>query len=142
MFIQSSALIMKSVQMKNLLFWRVYLSPSIPVCICSDFPNIGPSPHVKNALFFPISWGKIPNSVVIKLFVKSFSNEIKSQTFFKCITCLLFVLIMQAKYNAQDTGTSTVYWVAWFVESGMYWTAIKLQKNESGNCSIWNKFLY
>jgi len=22
----------------------------------------------------------------------------------------------------------------------LYWTAIKLQKNESGKCSIWNKF--
>ena len=35
----------------------------------------GPSPNVKKALFFPISWGKIPNSVVIKLFVKII-NEI------------------------------------------------------------------
>jgi hypothetical protein len=34
-----------------------------------------PSPNVKKALFFPISWGKIPNSVVIKLFVK-IGNEI------------------------------------------------------------------
>ena len=36
--------------------------------------------------------------------------------------------------------TSAVYWVALFVESGVYRTAMKLQKNESGNCSIWNKF--
>jgi hypothetical protein len=32
--------------------------------------------------------------------------------------------------NIIKPGTSPVYWVAWFVESGMYWTAIKLQKNE------------
>jgi hypothetical protein len=28
--------------------------------------NIGSSPNVKKAFFFSISWGKIPNSVVIK----------------------------------------------------------------------------
>jgi hypothetical protein len=50
----------------------------------SDFPtaflgqNIGPSSNVKKALFFQISWGKIPNSVVIKLFVK-----IANESFFK-----------------------------------------------------------
>ena len=27
-----------------------------------------------------------------------------------------------------------------FVESGMYRTVIKFQKNESGNCNIWNTF--
>jgi len=52
--------------------------------VISDFPtafllpNIGPSPNVKKALFFPISWGKIPNSVVIKLFVK-----IVNESFFR-----------------------------------------------------------
>jgi hypothetical protein len=50
----------------------------------SDFPtsflgpNIGPSPNVKKAFFFPISRGKILNSVVIKLFVK-----IINESFFK-----------------------------------------------------------
>jgi hypothetical protein len=50
----------------------------------SDFPtaflglNIGPSPNVKKALFFPISWGEIHNSMVIKLFVK-----IANESFFK-----------------------------------------------------------
>ena len=49
--------------------------------VTSDFPtvflgpNIDPSPNVKKVLFFSISWGKIPNSVVIKLFVK-IGNEI------------------------------------------------------------------
>jgi hypothetical protein len=33
-------------------------------------PNIGPNPNVKKD-FPPISWGTIPNSVVIKLFVKT-----------------------------------------------------------------------
>jgi hypothetical protein len=43
----------------------------------SDFPtaflgqNIGPSSNVKKALFFQISWGKIPNSVVIKIIRKN-----------------------------------------------------------------------
>ena len=38
--------------------------------LCFFGPNIGPSPNVKKD-FPPISWGKIPNSVVIKLFVKT-----------------------------------------------------------------------
>jgi hypothetical protein len=55
----------------------------ICISLSSDFPtvfgaNIGPSPNVKKVLFFPISWGKIPNSMVIKLFVK-----IVHESFFK-----------------------------------------------------------
>jgi hypothetical protein len=53
----------------------------------------GRSPNVKKVLFFSISWGKIPNSVVIKLFLKMvnkgttllgiFPHEIeKKRTFF------------------------------------------------------------
>ena len=60
--------------------------------------------------------------------MKAFSNEIKSQTFFTFMTWLLFVLIKIPR-------TSAVYWVAWFVESGVYRNAIKLQKNDSGNCT-------
>jgi hypothetical protein len=39
---------------------------------CSDFPTVflGGSPSVEKAIFFPISWGEIPNSVVINKFVK------------------------------------------------------------------------
>jgi hypothetical protein len=55
--------------------------------------NIGPSPNVKKG--FP----QFPNSVVIKLFVKAFSNDI-----FTLMSWFLFVLINQAKYYAQDTG--------------------------------------
>jgi len=36
--------------------------------------------------------------------MKAFSNEMKSRTLSKFMTWLLFVLIMQAKYYAQDTG--------------------------------------
>ena len=36
--------------------------------------------------------------------MKAFSNEIKSRNIFTFITWLLFALIMQAKYYAQDTG--------------------------------------
>jgi hypothetical protein len=38
----------------------------------------GRSPNVKKVLFFSISWGKIPNSVVIKLFLK-----MVNESFFK-----------------------------------------------------------
>jgi hypothetical protein len=80
-------------------------------------PNIGPSLNVKKALFFPISWWKIPNSVVIKVFVKSlmkaFSNEIKSRTLiFKFLTWLLFVLLCKRNNTHKIPGTSAVYWVA------------------------------
>jgi hypothetical protein len=53
--------------------------------------------------------------------------------------CLLF---NQRNTMHKILGTSAVYRVAWFVENGtgVYWTVIKLQKNESGNCSIWKKF--
>jgi hypothetical protein len=40
--------------------------------------NIGPSANVEKALFLAISCGKIPNSVVIKLFLK-----IVNESFFK-----------------------------------------------------------
>jgi hypothetical protein len=52
----------------------------IPVIFRLRFwgPIFGPSPNVKKALFFPISWEEIPNSVVIKLFVK-----IINESFFK-----------------------------------------------------------
>ena len=52
--------------------------------ISSDFPtvflgpNIGHSPNVKKALFFPISGGNIPNCLVMKLLVK-----IGNESFFK-----------------------------------------------------------
>jgi len=36
--------------------------------------------------------------------MKAFSNEIKSRNICKFMTWLLFFLIMQAKYYAQDTG--------------------------------------
>jgi hypothetical protein len=49
-------------------------------------------------VFSSISRGEIPNSVVIKLFVKAFSSDI-----FTLMTWFLFVLINQAKYYAQDT---------------------------------------
>jgi hypothetical protein len=35
--------------------------------------------------------------------MKAFSNEIKSRNIFMFMTRLLFVLIVQAKYYAQDT---------------------------------------
>jgi hypothetical protein len=38
-------------------------------------PNIGHSPNVKKALFYPSSWGKIPNSVIIKLLAKIFNES-------------------------------------------------------------------
>jgi hypothetical protein len=38
--------------------------------LCFFGPNIGPNPNVKKVAS-PISWGVIPNSVVIKLFVKT-----------------------------------------------------------------------
>ena len=56
------------------------------------------------------------------------------------MTWLLFVLIMQAKYYAQDTGNQCsilgclICW-KWRVPD-----CEKLQKNKNGNCSIWNKF--
>ena len=106
-------------------------------------PNIGHSPNVKKALFYPSSWGKIPNSVIIKLLAK-----IVNESFFKLkvehfhIYDLVTVCFDYASkiLGHKILGTSAVYWVAWFVESGVYRTVIKLQKNESRNCSIWNKF--
>jgi hypothetical protein len=72
--------------------------------------------------------------------MKLFSNEIKMRTFSRLWPgyCLFWL----CKWNATHKipGTSAVYWVTWFVESDVYQTAIKLQKNESGNCSIWNQF--
>ena len=62
-----------------------YYIIKISMSLCSDFPtvflgpNIDPSPNVKKFFFFfPISWGKIPNSVVIKLLAK-----IINESFFK-----------------------------------------------------------
>jgi hypothetical protein len=68
---------------------------------------------------------------------KSFSNEIKSRTFSRW--WLGYCLFWLCKWNTKHKipGISAVYWVVWFVESGVYRTAIKLQENESGNCSIW-----
>ena len=54
------------------------------------------------------------------------------------MTWFLFFLLTERNTTHMIPGTRTVYWVAWFV----YRTAIKLQKNESGNCSIWNKCLF
>ena len=52
--------------------------------------------------------------------------------------CLFWLNKRNTTHNI--AGTSAVYWFAWIVESGVYRTAIKLQKNVSRNCSIWNKF--
>ena len=72
--------------------------------------------------------------------MKAFSNEIKSRIFSNL--WLGYCLFWLCKWNTMHKipGTNAVYWVTWFVESGMYRTAIKRQKNEKGNCSIWNKF--
>jgi hypothetical protein len=48
--------------------------------------------------------------------------------------------ILRTRYREPVQYTYKMYWVTWFVESGVHRTAIKLQKNETGNCSIWNKF--
>jgi hypothetical protein len=69
--------------------------------------------------------------------MKAFSNEIKSRTFSR-LWCLFWLCMRNTTHKIP--GTSAVYWVTCFVESGVYRTAIILQKNESGNCSIWNKF--
>ena len=72
--------------------------------------------------------------------MKSFSNEIKSRTS-SCLWpgyCLFWLCRRNTRHKIP--GTSAVYWVAWFVECSVYRTAIKLQKNENINCSIWNKF--
>ena len=96
-------------------------------------------------LFFTISQGKIPNSVVIKLFVKIvnesfFKWNIKSQTFSSLWPGYCLFWFCKRNTTHKISGTSAVYWVVWFDESGVYRTAIKLQKNESGKCRIWNKF--
>jgi hypothetical protein len=72
--------------------------------------------------------------------MKAFSNEIKSQTFSRLwrLWCLFWLCMRNTTHKIP--GTSAVNWVTWFVESGVYRTAIILQKNESGNYSIWNKF--
>jgi hypothetical protein len=54
--------------------------------------------------FPPVSWVKIPNSVVVKLFVKNWLIKAFSNDIFTLMTWFLFVLINQAKYYAQDTG--------------------------------------
>ena len=92
-------------------------SPFICIILCSDFPTafLGhrPQSQCEKGSFSPISWGKIPNSVVIKLFVKIgnkiFFNEIKNQTFTRLWPgyCLFWL----CKGNTTHTipGTSAVY---------------------------------
>ena len=114
----------------------------ICISLSSDFPtvfgaNIGPSPNVKKVLFFPISWGKIPNSMVIKLFVKIVHESFFKWTFSHLWPGYLFVWLCKQNTTCKIPGTSAVFWVAWFIA---YRTAIKLQKHEIGNYSIWNKF--
>jgi hypothetical protein len=62
--------------------------------------------------------------------MKAFSNEIKCQNFSRLWPgyCLFRLNKQNTMHNIP--GTSAVYWVASFVESGVYRTAIKLQKNE------------
>ena len=88
-------------------------------------------------LFFPISWGKIPNSMVIKLFVKIVHESFFKWTFSHLWPGYLFVWLCKQNTTCKIPGTSAVFWVAWFIA---YRTAIKLQKHEIGNYSIWNKF--
>ena len=72
--------------------------------------------------------------------MKAFSNEIKSHTFSSLWPGYCLFWLCKRNTMHKIPRTSAVYWVAWFVESGVYRTAVKLQKNESGNCSIWNQF--
>jgi hypothetical protein len=72
--------------------------------------------------------------------MKSFSNENKRRTFSRLWPGYCLFWLCKRNTTHKIPKTSAVYWVAWFVESGVYRTPIKLQKNESGNCSIWNKF--
>ena len=114
---------------------------------CVFGADIRPHSQCEKGSFFPNFMGKIPNSVVIKLCLKivnelkAFSNEIKSRTFLLLWSGYCLFWLCKRNITYKIPGTSAVYWVAWFVESGVYWTVIKLQKNESGNCSIWNKFI-
>jgi hypothetical protein len=71
--------------------------------------------------------------------MKAFSNEIKSWTFSSLWPGYCLFWLYKRNTTQKIPGTSAVYWVAWFVESGVYRTAIKLHKNESGKCSILNK---
>jgi len=69
--------------------------------------------------------------MVIKLFVKivneSFSNEIKSRTFSLLYPGYCLFWLCKRKTAHKIPGTSAVYWVAWFVESGVYRNAIKAE---------------
>ena len=107
----------------------------------SDFPtlffgpNIGPSP-IWNVKFFPqFHGGKFPiggDKIIRKNWlIKAFSNEIKSLTFSRLWPG--FYLFWLTKRNTTDKipGTSTVYWVAWFVYD--------FRKTKAEICSIWNR---
>ena len=96
-----------------------------------------PQSQCEKGSFFPNSMREggcgIPNSVVIKLFVEIL-NEIKSRTFSSLWPGYCLFWLCKRNTMHKIPGTSSVYWDAWFVESGVY------QRNESGKCSIWNKF--
>jgi hypothetical protein len=61
--------------------------------------------------------------------MQAFSNEIKSRTFSRLWPGFYLFWLNKRNTTHKIPGTSTVYWVAWFV----YRTTIKLQKNESGH---------
>ena len=72
--------LMKSCKKHVIPFIRIQRHTHI---VISDFPTVfWPQSQCEKGSFFSIPWGKIPNSVVIKLFVKiimkALSNEIKS----------------------------------------------------------------
>ena len=62
--------------------------------------------------------------------MKAFPNENKSRTINSLWPGYCLFWLCKQNTTHKIPGTRAVYWVAWFVESGMYRTAIKLQKNE------------
>jgi hypothetical protein len=78
----------------------------------------------KRLFYSPISWGEIPNCLVIKLLVKicneSFFKQIKSRTFSRLWPGYCLFWLCKRNTMHKIPGTSAVYWVTWFVESGVY----------------------